>query len=169
MTNWLGRRGPSLSGGVVAVVVMFAAACTTSVTLTLDDESAEQAIRSELLPQLEIDFSEVECPPDQPLVVGSTFTCTATKASGGEVEIEVTIVDAEGNIDLELRTLIAERVEAVLLEQLPDLASVDCGEDRPFEVDDTFECSGTDDAGDDLTIAVSQTDDQGNIAWEVVD
>ncbi len=48
------------------------------------------------------------------------------------------------------------------------LASVTCPSDpRPLVANDTFDCTGAVDGGGSLTIAVTQTDDTGNITWKV--
>jgi hypothetical protein len=48
------------------------------------------------------------------------------------------------------------------------LAKVTCpSEPRPLKVNDTFECQGDVEGGGLLTIAVTQTDDTGNITWKV--
>ena len=48
------------------------------------------------------------------------------------------------------------------------LARVTCpGETRPVKANDTFDCIGDVDGGGTLTIAVTQTDDTGNISWKV--
>lgn len=48
------------------------------------------------------------------------------------------------------------------------LATVTCpSEPRPLKADDTFECVGDVDGGGKLTIAVTQTDETGNITWKV--
>ena len=48
------------------------------------------------------------------------------------------------------------------------LASVTCPSDpRPLAANDTFDCRGAVDGGGSLTIAVTQTDDTGNITWKV--
>ena len=49
-----------------------------------------------------------------------------------------------------------------------ELASVTCPSDpRPLAANDTFNCTGTVVGGGSLTIAVTQTDDTGNITWKV--
>ena len=48
------------------------------------------------------------------------------------------------------------------------LASVNCPPDpRPLQANDTFDCHAVVDGGGTLTIAVTQTDDTGNITWRV--
>jgi hypothetical protein len=48
------------------------------------------------------------------------------------------------------------------------LASVTCPKDpRPLLANDTFECTAAVAGGGTLTIAVTQTDDTGNITWKV--
>lgn len=49
-----------------------------------------------------------------------------------------------------------------------DLAKVTCpSEPRPLKTDDTFECVADVKGGGTLAIAVTQTDDTGNITWKV--
>lgn len=48
------------------------------------------------------------------------------------------------------------------------LTKVTCpSEPRPLKASDTFECAGDVEGGGRLTIAVTQTDDTGNITWKV--
>ena len=48
------------------------------------------------------------------------------------------------------------------------LAKVTCpSEPRPLKANDTFDCMGEVEGGGRLTIAVTQTDDTGNITWKV--
>ena len=48
------------------------------------------------------------------------------------------------------------------------LTGVTCPSDpRPLAANDTFECIAAVDGGGQLTIAVTQTDDTGNISWKV--
>jgi hypothetical protein len=48
------------------------------------------------------------------------------------------------------------------------LARITCPPDpRPLAANDTFECVGAIQGGGSLTIAVTQTDDTGNITWKV--
>jgi len=49
-----------------------------------------------------------------------------------------------------------------------ELASVTCPSDpRPLVANDTFDCVGNVHGGGRLTIAITQTDDTGNITWKV--
>lgn len=45
--------------------------------------------------------------------------------------------------------------------------SVKCPPDRVQKKDDTFECQGVSSKGDTFTVRVTQTDDQGNVRWEL--
>ena len=45
--------------------------------------------------------------------------------------------------------------------------SVDCPEDVPAGAGDTFRCTAVADDGSVATITVTQSDDQGNVRWEV--
>jgi hypothetical protein len=48
-------------------------------------------------------------------------------------------------------------------------ASVDCPTDVPIEAGGSFECTAELKSGAQYTIRVTQTDDQGNVEWEVTD
>lgn len=47
------------------------------------------------------------------------------------------------------------------------LTDIDCPDDRPLKQGDQFTCSATSDAGAQVEITVTQTDDKGNVDWEV--
>jgi type 1 fimbria pilin len=55
------------------------------------------------------------------------------------------------------------------LEEQTDVVvqSVDCPEDVPIQTGATFTCTATADDGSTATIDVRQTDDQGNVDWEL--
>jgi hypothetical protein len=47
------------------------------------------------------------------------------------------------------------------------VTAIDCPSGRPLQAGDTFTCSATTDDGSTLQITVTQTDNQGNVHWEV--
>ena len=47
--------------------------------------------------------------------------------------------------------------------------TVDCPDDVEAKAGDTFRCTATGTDGSEVTIEVTQTDDQGNLTWEIVD
>ncbi len=47
--------------------------------------------------------------------------------------------------------------------------TVECPADIKVEKGATFECSASDDTGAKATITVTQTDEEGNVRWEVTD
>jgi hypothetical protein len=49
------------------------------------------------------------------------------------------------------------------------ITTVDCPDDIKVESGGTFDCTATDDSGATFTIEVVQTDDKGNVSWEVTD
>ncbi|MDH4112868.1 MAG: DUF4333 domain-containing protein [Actinomycetota bacterium] len=61
-----------------------------------------------------------------------------------------------------LKTDIADQVQAVI-------TAVDCPADVEVETGATFECTAEEESGTTFTIQVTQSDDQGNVEWEVVD
>jgi hypothetical protein len=49
------------------------------------------------------------------------------------------------------------------------ILAVDCPSDVAVEAGGTFECTAEEESGPTLTILVTQSDDKGNVAWEVAD
>ena len=59
-------------------------------------------------------------------------------------------------------------IEGVSRQTGLDLEKVTCpSEARPVKADDVFDCVGDVKGGGALTIAVTQTDDKGNVSWKV--
>jgi hypothetical protein len=70
------------------------------------------------------------------------------------------------------RSLDTNRLETEIATELEaqtgvPAASVVCPDDVPIEQGHNFECTATDETGQTATIAVTQTDDEGNVHWEV--
>lgn len=70
-----------------------------------------------------------------------------------------------GNLDMEeVETGISDGLE----EQLDvEIESVDCPEEVKMEKGNDFECTATDSEGSSATISVVQTNDDGNLDWEI--
>jgi hypothetical protein len=58
-------------------------------------------------------------------------------------------------------------VKSGLAEQTGITFAVSCPDSRAIKAGDTFECKAVADAGGDLTVKVTQKDDDSNIAWEL--
>ncbi|MGZ8631755.1 MAG: DUF4333 domain-containing protein [Actinomycetota bacterium] len=73
------------------------------------------------------------------------------------------------------KTLDTDGLEGQLKSQFEEqtgtvLASVDCPADVEVETGGTFTCTATEEeSGTSFTLKVTQTDDQGNVDWEVSD
>jgi hypothetical protein len=72
------------------------------------------------------------------------------------------------------KTLDTTELEGSLKDQLEtqlDVTglSVDCPDDIEAKAGDSFRCTATGTDGTQATIEVTQTDDQGNLTWEIVD
>lgn len=94
--------------------------------------------------------------------------------------MRTTIVRAVGVLALVLaaaacsKTLDSTELEGSLKDQLETQLevtglTVECPDDIEAEAGDTFRCTVTGTDGSEATIAVTQTDDQGNLTWEIVD
>jgi len=61
-----------------------------------------------------------------------------------------------------------QSIESDLQSQAGVNATVTCPDDRPIKAGDTFPCQALTEDGTTLTIQVTQTDDSGNVNWQVV-
>ncbi len=76
----------------------------------------------------------------------------------------------EASVGNELNTdRLESEIQTGIEEQNPGITieSVDCPDDVPLEQGHTFTCTARDDAGNTATVDVEQTDDQGNVRWEL--
>ena len=64
--------------------------------------------------------------------------------------------------DANLERILTERLQG----QGVTVNSIDCPDDRPLQQGDTFTCTADTDAGT-LTFAVTQTDNIGNVSYEL--
>lgn len=72
------------------------------------------------------------------------------------------------------KTLDTDGLEGQLKSQIQDqtgttITAVDCPADVQVEAGGTFECTAEEESGATFTVRVTQSDDQGNVEWEVVD
>ncbi len=76
------------------------------------------------------------------------------------------LVSCTGSLTLNNDTL-QQKITEGLQQQAGVQAVVTCPDDRPLKAGDTFHCSAVTADGSTLTITVVQTDDQGNVNWNV--
>jgi Domain of unknown function (DUF4333) len=72
------------------------------------------------------------------------------------------------------KTLDTTELEGSLKDQLETQLevsglTVECPDDIEAKAGDTFRCTATGTDGSAATVEVTQTDDQGNLTWEIVD
>ncbi|HET9310320.1 MAG TPA: DUF4333 domain-containing protein [Actinomycetota bacterium] len=72
------------------------------------------------------------------------------------------------------KTLDTDGLETELQRQIQQqtggtISSVNCPADVEVETGGTFDCTAEEESGATLTIRVTQSDDQGNVEWNVVD
>lgn len=167
-------------GSLVGAIALATALSGCSVSIggsTVDIQKAENEIAKGIQEQAGVAV-EVSCPEDVEAEAGGQFTCTATDTDGNEGAVSVTQEDDEGNIQWELvgenslgNNLNVRKVEEEIVKGLKDqakvTATVDCPTTVPLEANTSFNCTATDENGETATVVVTQTDDIGNIAWEL--
>lgn len=80
-------------GGAAATATLLA---LTGCTITVGETQVEDAIRTNLGPQLSVPIDEVSCPQDLKGEVGQKMTCTIN-AGGQQRQIEVTVTSVDGS------------------------------------------------------------------------
>jgi uncharacterized surface anchored protein len=83
----------------LGATAVLAAACGPAV---LDDGKLQDVIATDFAKQTQVEVQSVDCPNDQKIAAGATFTCTLTAADGTKYTIEVTQTDDKGNIHWKL-------------------------------------------------------------------
>lgn len=83
---------------LVAVLVLSGAACAR----TLDRQSLEADLTSQVSSELDDESITVECPDDVEVEAGAVFECVATGPDGATLTVEVTQRDDEGNVEWRL-------------------------------------------------------------------
>lgn len=69
---------------------------------------------------------------------------------------------------LNVDSLAPSIIEGIAQQTQIKVASVDCPKEaRPLKSGDTFECTGNIDGGGTVAVAVTQTDDTGNVTWKL--
>ncbi|MDO5499196.1 MAG: DUF4333 domain-containing protein [Propionibacteriaceae bacterium] len=90
-------------GAAALVATVGITGCTTSVTVSKDQ--VENAIETNLGPQLPAPIEQVECPEDLKGEVGAQMNCTLTM-QGQEVGVEVTVTSVEDrDVNFDMRTV----------------------------------------------------------------
>lgn len=148
--------------------VLVAAGCGET---TIDDAKAEEFISTTVSDQVGARVESVACPDDLVAEQGETFECTVTGDDGSSGRATVTQKDDEGNVSVSAPFIhvrdLEEQIATGIAEQIgSEDVALDCPEIIVGEKGDSFECEAT--SGDDTaTVAVTQTDDQGNVRYEL--
>ena len=168
-------------GSLIGAIALATALSGCSVSIggsTLDTQKAEDEIATGIQDQTGIAVT-VSCPEDVEIMAGAQFTCTATDSDGNQGPVTVTQEDDEGNVQWDLEgdntlggnNLNVRNVEAEIVKGLQDqagiTATVDCPTTVPIEAGTSFNCTAHDEDGETATVVVTQTDDKGNINWEI--
>ena len=161
---------PSRLACVLAPLVAVAG-CTQMLSM----EGTSKAISEGLSSQLSMSIASVTCPESREIKAGDVFECVATPAVGGRLTVQVTQKDNAGNVAWEVTKteglLDLAKVEASVKQGLAQQAnleaSVTCGERwRATKAGDVFECRASGSEGQAVTVAVTVTDNEGNVSWE---
>jgi uncharacterized protein DUF4333 len=84
--------------GLLVVAAAFAAAgCGETV---IDDSKAEGAIQSSLEKSLHEKITSVECPSEQKVEAGKTFTCEVNFSNGKQATATLKILNKEADVSL---------------------------------------------------------------------
>jgi hypothetical protein len=84
------------AAAVALLVAVFAAVgCGETV---IDDVKIEESIKSDLVKSLHAKIKSVDCPSDQKVEAGKTFTCTVTFAEGKQETATLKILNKDADV-----------------------------------------------------------------------
>jgi hypothetical protein len=92
--SFLARLGALL--GLVAVLA-FAVGCGDTV---IDTAKTEEALQANLSKSLEEEVSSVDCPSDQKVEAGATFTCNVKLPKGKEETATLKILNTDADVSV---------------------------------------------------------------------
>jgi hypothetical protein len=87
----------SVALAALAAVGLLAAGCGETV---IDDVKAEGAIQSNLEKSLREKITTVDCPADQEVETGKTFTCTVKFSDGEQATATLKILNKDADVSL---------------------------------------------------------------------
>lgn len=168
-------RSPLPRSGAAPLLAtgMFVVACGG--TTTLDQEQVSALIVEAVEEGIGLTPTDIECPEVEDPEQGTTFQCTAT------IDAQTLRIDGE-ILDVDEGTVSVANADAVLFvdlletsiaddfgQQLDVVLTVDCGdtEVRVEEVGAEFECTATDEFGEEAAVFVEVQDLEGNVTYEL--
>lgn len=87
----------ALAAAALAVMGLVAAGCGETV---IDDQKAEGAIQSSLEKSLHEKIKSVDCPSDQKVEAGKTFTCEVNFSQGKQATATLKILNKDADVSL---------------------------------------------------------------------
>lgn len=167
------------AGLIACAAAVLASACQFSIGGGLDYDKLEKAITEELnssYSSIGEQVSGVDCPEQSPAPgKGDTFDCTA-EVAGQTVRVETTVTDDDYNVDFSTRDTLydmpgtATALTDDLSNQLGFPVTVDCGEGlRTIEIGTTFDCTATDDGGQERVLRITAEPVGENDSWELLE
>jgi uncharacterized membrane protein YhaH (DUF805 family) len=144
---------------------------------SIDMQAITSSMTEGLKNQLSLDIATVTCPTEpQPKKAGSAFDCTAIPTIGGRLTVKVSQQDDAGNVKWEVAKtdglidlhVVEQSVVQGLKEQANAEATVTCGgKYRASNPGEVFDCQAKTTDGRQAVIAVTITDSEGHVSWEV--
>lgn len=155
---------------LVVPVLLAALLATGCGETTIDSAKAEKFIADTVTDQVGAEVESVECPEGLVAKQGETFDCTVTGTDGSSGKAEVTEKDDKGNVNVSAQFVhvrdLEEEIGGGLGEQIGGKVEVTCPEIVVGEKGGKFECEATS-GGESAVVAVTQTDDQGNVEYKL--
>jgi hypothetical protein len=152
-------------------IVAISAVVLTGCAKSIDDQKAEKFIAKSITEQVGAKVKRVTCPSDLTAKKGETFECTVTGMDGSSGTAKVTEKDDQGNVNVSAPFVHVRNLEQQIAGGISDQiggsnVQVTCPEIITGAKGKVFECDATS-GKDKATVAVTQTDDQGNVTYKL--
>jgi len=85
------------AAAALLAIALAAAGCGETV---IDDVKAEEAIQSNLEKSLDVKIKSVDCPSDEEVEAGKTFTCTVDFSDGKQATATLKILNKDADVSL---------------------------------------------------------------------
>ncbi len=130
--------------------------------------SVQQQIEQGIAEQLQATL-KVTCPAGISDAKGTEFQCVAQNETTQLLPVDVTRVDAKGNVRWEMAAIntnfIEEDIRAGALKKSESTLAILCPDVIALQAGATFKCQGMDDKDQIYPVTVIQKDASGNVTW----
>jgi hypothetical protein len=152
-------------------LVLLAAIALAGCAKEIDSKKAEKFIADKVSEQAGAKVKSVSCPNGLTAKKGETFECTVTGEDGTSGKATITEKDDQGNVSVDAPFIHRDELEQSLSSGISEQSGgvdvqVVCPDIIVVQKGQEFDCEASTDK-DKVTVAVTQTDDNGHVRYKI--